>query len=391
MPEDFSPLTVASYAAQAASTDQRSDGNSMSFPLLGLFGEIGGLLSVAKKKQRDRNSYLGYSSAVVEEFGDVLWYLAAVAARGNIRLSAIAANALNGSSDWEEESPDLTFEQLQPDDLNHTVKRNPAFETTLLQLAQDVGALIEDHNAGNLSGNRDLLARRLAAIMGRLLQSTKEAGVTLEAAAVKNLSKNFDRWPRERVRPTPFDETANPNERLPRLLKIEIFEREIGDQRFVYQRCNDIFIGDRLTDNAAVADNYRFHDVFHFAHMAVLGWSPVIRALLHLKRKSTPKIDETEDGARAILIEEGVTTWIFGQAKELHFFDGLGPGKLPLDMLKHVRQFVAGYEVGERPLWLWEEAILQGYEAFRFLCKHRRGRLIVDMNNHNLRIEALPK
>ena len=34
---DFSPLTIADYAARAAETDQRSDGGSLSFPLLGLF------------------------------------------------------------------------------------------------------------------------------------------------------------------------------------------------------------------------------------------------------------------------------------------------------------------------------------------------------------------
>ena len=46
---------------------------------------------------------------------------------------------------------------------------------------------------------------------------------------------------------------------------------------------------------------------------------------------------------------------------------------LPFDLLKHVRQFVAGYEPERCPLWLWEEAILEGYAAFRFLREHRRG------------------
>ena len=59
------------------------------------------------------------------------------------------------------------------------------------------------------------------------------------------------------------------------------------------------FIGDSLSDNAYVDDGYRFHDVMHLAHMAVLGWSPVMRNLLKLKRKSQPTIDEVEDGARA--------------------------------------------------------------------------------------------
>ena len=139
----------------------------------------------------------------------------------------------------------------------------------------------------------------------------------------------------------------------------------------------------------AEPDDYRFHDVFHYAYVAVLGWSPVVRALLRVKRKSAPKVDEAQDGARAILIEEGITTWIFGQAVDLELFAGARPGDIPFDLLKHVRQFAAGYEAERCPLWMWEEAILQGYAAFRFLREHRRGRIHIDMVNHRLSIEHL--
>ena len=53
----------------------------------------------------------------------------------------------------------------------------------------------------------------------------------------------------------------------------------------IFQRCNGINIGDRLTDNAMNPDDYRFHDVFHYAYVAVLGWSPVICSLFRLKRR----------------------------------------------------------------------------------------------------------
>jgi hypothetical protein len=52
--------------------------------------------------------------------------------------------------------------------------------------------------------------------MRTLVQAANEAGVTLEAAAVKNLAKIFDRWPRERIYPKPLDADAGPEERLPR-------------------------------------------------------------------------------------------------------------------------------------------------------------------------------
>jgi hypothetical protein len=350
------------------------------------------LLSVVKKKQRDSASFLGYAEAVVAELGDVLWYLSTVARRGGICLSAIAAGSLDTSyQDWGRQNLTLTFDALQPDLIKRDGAPTLAFEATLLQLAGDVGVILADHHAGKLRDNQAALAVHLVTVLRRLIKAANEAGVTLEAAAIKNLTKIFDRWPKERTYPTPFDDRSDRDEQLPRHLVMDIFEKDVRGQAFVFQRCGGIFVGDRLTDNAVEPDDYRFHDVFHLAHVAVLGWSPVIRALLKLKRKSEPAVDEAQDGARAILIEEGVTTWIFGQAQRLEFFDGLNPGDLPLDMLKQVRDFVAGYEAEHCPLWMWEEAILQGYAAFRFLQNHRRGQITVDLLNRRLRIEELPE
>ena len=391
MTDEFTPLSIQDYVSQASTTDQRSDSGSLTFPLLGLFGETGSLLSEVKKKQRDRASYLGYAGAVVEELGDVLWYLTAVAARGGLSLGDIAGNLNRGYADWQH-APDgpLSFASLQPAIMTRRLEPSPEFEKTMLQLAGEVGLLVIDHEAGRLTNNQAALAGRLVAIMRTLIQAANEAGVTLEAAAIKNLNKIFDRWPRERIYPTPLDESAETEEQLPRDLYVDVFERKVRGQTYVFQRCNGLNIGDRLTDNAMTADDYRFHDVFHYAYVAVLTWSPVVRSLFRLKRKSDPKIDEAQDGARATLIEEGEATWIFGQAVALNFFADVKVGELPFDMLKHVRQFVAGYEAEHIPLWLWEEAILQGYAAFRFLREHRRGRLHIDTNNRRLTIEALP-
>lgn len=391
MSADFEALTIEDYAKQAARTDQRTGKAALGFSMLGVFGETGSLLSEAKKKQRDAASYLGYADAVAEELGDVLWYLAAVARRSRLALADIAANAARSDEDWQAGGNDaLTFHALQPAHIPLAKAPMLQFEHTLLALAGEVGVLVNDFQLGSLSRNKAALARRLVAVMRRLVQAANESGVTIEAAAVKNLHKIFDRWPQDRVYPAPFDAIMDPEEQLPRRMTIDIYERKVRGQTFVYQRSAGVYVGDRLTDNAAEPDDYRFHDVFHFAHVAVLGWSPVIRALLRLKRKSVPKLDETEDGARAILIEEGVTSWIFGQAQQLRFFDKVKRGGLPLDMLKHVRQFVAGYESERCPLWLWEEAILQGYAAFRFLQEHRRGRAQIDFARRRLRIKELP-
>src|SRR6266567_2985922 len=88
-------IFIADYQEAAARTDQNRRGGmeGLALPLLGLFGEVGTLLSALKKKQRDRKSYVGYSEAVIEEFGDVLWYFSNVASRAALRMSEITRQA----------------------------------------------------------------------------------------------------------------------------------------------------------------------------------------------------------------------------------------------------------------------------------------------------------
>ena len=114
--------------------------------------------------------------------------------------------------------------------------------------------------------------------------------------------------------------------------------------------------------------------MFHFAHAAILHWSPTFRALVKQKRKSDPQVDEAQDGGRAIVIEEGLTAWIFSRAKQLNFFEG--QDSISFDLLKGVQQFVHGYEVEKCPLKLWERAILDGYKVFRQV-RDRNGGIVV--------------
>ncbi|MEY8789853.1 hypothetical protein AB9K27_16585 [Klebsiella quasipneumoniae] len=62
-------------------------------------------------------------------------------------------------------------------------------------------------------------------------------------------------------------------------------EISVSNKKYVIQQCQGVNIGDRLTDNKKDKDDYRFHDVFHICYAVHLGWSPVLRALLHLKRE----------------------------------------------------------------------------------------------------------
>ncbi len=368
------------YQKLASRSDRTRDkGNGFDLPVLGLVGEVGSLLSEVKKRQRDIAAIIGYEQTVLEELGDTLWYLAIIADHAGIKLAALAGEADNG---------DLRFSTLQP---QHSLPLNTPsaqFEKTLLRLAAATGELAAA--VDGCHGDRTLLQTRLTSVFSHLLQAANEAEVSLEDAAQANIRKTDDRWPQERQYSELFDAAFPDDEQLPRKLTIDIYEREGSNgKRYVLQSCNGLFIGDRLTDNIMEPDDYRFHDVFHYAYAAVLGWSPVTRALLKRKRKSKVKVDEGEDGARAVLIEEGVATYVFGIAKDFDFFADQKSGDLSLSLLKSVRQFVRGYEVHSSPLWLWEDAILQGNHAFRFLREKRRGRIKLDVERRSLTIEDL--
>jgi hypothetical protein len=98
-------------------------------------------------------------------------------------------------------------------------------------------------------------------------------------------------------------------------------------------------------------------------------------------------VDENEDGARANLIEEGLTTWIFETAKRHRFF--ANTPNLGLDLLKDVKRFVRGYEAERLPMWLWESAILQGYAVFRELQSARSGVVMTDMDARKIWLEPM--
>ena len=68
-------------------------------PLLGLVGEVGGLLGEYKKRLRDGETHRSFPEEVAEELGDILWYVANVADKFGLDLEAIAADNLRKVSD----------------------------------------------------------------------------------------------------------------------------------------------------------------------------------------------------------------------------------------------------------------------------------------------------
>lgn len=380
-------LGLDHYQNRAQLTDRNPKQGTagIHFALLGLFGEVGSVLSELKKKQRDRDSYFAYRTSVTEEFGDVLWYFANVASRANLKLGAIGQRAFRALVDWDRPAVNgsVCFEDLQAGVELSGPLVNDTAEAGLIGLAGKVGRLLDDVALGRIDGNRDALSAHLVEIFRALIKAANDAGISLADCARKNLEKTSGRWAISVREYGPlFDENEDSEEQLPRHIEMDIAERTSGKRTYVRLQCQGINIGDRLTDNKIEQDDYRFHDVFHLGYAAILGWSPVIRALFKVKRKSKPLIDETQDGARAVLIEEGVATWIFNHACRLNYFASIS--SLDYSLLKAIKELVTGYEVETLPLWQWEEAILRGYEIFRSLQEHRRGVVIADLRKHSL-------
>lgn len=371
------------YAGALNRTGLKDDA-ARDFLMMGLFGETGSLLSEVKKKQRDKRAYLSYRASSVEELGDVLWYFANVARLVPVRLSELAARATR-SGGWgfkgTQHRP-RTFTALQQAGRHFGEPTSGRqVERRLLILAGRVGALIETGRSRDV--DNAAIVQSLVEILRGLVAAADIAHLSVDEAAQFSLAKSLDRFPPVRDWGKPFDEEFDADERLPRRMEINFREKLTSrGSPYVIQQWHGINVGDRLTDNAVVPDDYRYHDVFHLSYIAYLGWSPVMRSLLRLKRKSRPEVDEQQDGARAVITEEGISNWIFAHGLRHHAFEGVT--RLDYSLLKTIRQMVKGYEVEIRPLWMWEEAIIRGFEVFRELRKNKGGIVVADMTRHRL-------
>ena len=365
-------LLLSDYAAQIADTDVLGE-SDISPILQGLYGEVGGIMSTAKKHIREKSAYPGFKRAAEEEFGDTLWYLAALCRRLGISLDDLFTEAANGgrfrtvgaASDVREGA------------LAHVAVPTSAepVDAKLFELGRSAAAL--------LGPAPDRV--QLATFAADYLDALHATQLSFADVARGNLAKARGAF----IAPRPedlidFDLGFGIEEQLPRQFRIRVSQRDSGRS---YLQWNGVFIGDPLTDNISDPDGYRFHDVFHFAYVAILHWSPVIRALIKHKRKSNPAYDEAQDSGRAIVVEEGLTAWIFARAKELNFFEG--QDRVSLGMLKTIGEFVIGYEVAQCPLKLWERAILEGYEVFRQIHAAKGGWIVGDRTLRTIRYEPL--
>lgn len=87
-------LTFDEYQKKAWTTAKyRNKGNNIYYPTMGLGSEAGEVLGKVKRMMRDQDTdsiSLNLRDKIIDELGDVLWYIAAIATELNTSLNTIA-------------------------------------------------------------------------------------------------------------------------------------------------------------------------------------------------------------------------------------------------------------------------------------------------------------
>lgn len=263
----------------------------------------------------------------------------------------------------------------------------------LLGLAGETGTLLTEYKKRLRDGDSHKLfptqfKEELGDILWYVSNIASKLGLNLEDIAISNLLKIKERWETQtQQKPLRqnhfFDDGYNIEEQLPREFKVHFKEIELGGRVQVKISINGVNIGDSLTDNSYEDDGYRYHDAFHFAYTAVLGWSPVTRSILRKKRKSNSKVDEVEDGARATILEEAITAFVYSHAKNHDLYKNIEV--LDYELLKTIKELVSGLEVKICTLTEWQKAILDGYRVFRSLVENNGGELKLNLTNREIK------
>jgi len=258
----------------------------------------------------------------------------------------------------------------------------------LLGLAGEAGELLSEYKKFLRDGEgHKLFGERVEEELGDLLwyiaNVASKFDLNLDEIAQKNLEKVRDRWGDLVCSIKNFDENFSNQQSFPRRFEVELRKEVQGGQDKVQPYLNGEKIGDGLTDNYPEDDGYRFHDTFHFAYVAVLGWSPVIRALMKRKRKDDKQYDEVEDGGRATVIDEAIVALVFNYARGHNFFKETST--VDSQLLKTIKSMTSHLEVKERTTGDWEKAIIAGFSVWRQVVENSGGKMFVDMDNREIR------
>jgi NTP pyrophosphatase (non-canonical NTP hydrolase) len=422
-------MLFSDYAAFVARIDQ-STGKTrdarIDIAVYGLAAEIGSLFAAVKKAmlatQSGGATLVAESkrAEVLEEAGDVLWYCVALGQLHN-RDTAFAllkedVRNLHDENSAADARANRIERELTPERKAKFLEGAATFltqdDTTLgdyqrlaFLTARTEGHVLERVCLAVLSQlgtevlrttlpeveldlNKKVVDRPLNVVLGEIVWHLAAVAtlneMSLDEVAVFNQDKLVRRYGRAAATTLP-DTGFPPHERFPRKLEIVFVTVGRGRSRMYF---GGRPLGNDLTDNALSEDGYRFHDVVHLALLAKLGWSPVIRKLMGRKRKSQPDVDEVQDGARALIVEELVIKAIHSECAALFHGPEMNPeaamlanrGLVSFRFLSMLSRLVIGLESEQNQYWEWEEAIFEGGRLFRELGRFGQGTIALDLD-----------
>ncbi|MBL7890698.1 MAG: nucleoside triphosphate pyrophosphohydrolase family protein [Bacteroidia bacterium] len=259
-----------------------------------------------------------------------------------------------------------------------------------LGLIGEAGSVITELKKNLRDGNaytnyKNKLKEELGDVLWYISTIATQNGLDLEHIAVDNLSKIKDRFDLEHSDKFIIYDAEYPSEeQFPREFEVlfSVINDDGKEKVRIINNLNGNQLGDDITDNSHQDDGYRFHDIFHFGYVAFLGWSPVVRKLMGLKRRSDDTIDEVEDGARATITEELISLYIYSYGLDHQLFKY--SSSVDTEVLKTVQKLVSGIEVKNCTQKQWETAIINSYKVYDELRINKGGRVLVSIKNRKL-------
>lgn len=421
-------MKISDYYQFVRETDQA---NNLDVALYGIAGELGSVVSAVKRRLIAGGEHWSVpNSELIEELGDLIWYCFAFttcycaqnnlrdfnvlthdivnlskeigtgderAQRiGNVLSSGSRDEFLRRAGNFSSRASTIHFDDYQ--ELAFLTARTAGktlMEVCLAVLTQLCAELLRREKLPKIEMvlNKNLADRRVEDVLGEITWHIAAIAslynLSLDEVVETNVQKISCRYGQDH--PTPlYDESdvIPQHEKLPRHLEVGFVSTHRNRLQMYWQGRR---LGDPLTDNTASEDGYRFHDIFHLAFAAKLGWSPVLRKLFGRKRKSDPSIDENEDGARARIVEEAVINAIHAEGirQAQSRLPSESPTKLRLfaskseisfDLLKLIKNFVRNNEVSRSLYWEWVDAIYDGCDIFHQLRKEGQGTITVDLD-----------
>ena len=219
-------------ALQTSEYGRQEEPDSAGRPLLGLASKSGAVLDVYKKYILDRIHLSVATDLLQEELGDLLWYIAVAASTFNLDLDDIANDNLRR----------VRNRYGQPNE-------RTTFDEPLTDFDSEYSSI-------------ERFPRRLVIKFNQHVANKQNTALLTLVNAEPNAFKDG-----------PIEKSGTKQQGF-----------TVGDT-----------IGNELTDNSRRADGYRYHDAVHMGFMTVLGWSPIMRAMLRVKRYSNADTDREQD------------------------------------------------------------------------------------------------